>query len=276
MKVELKEVLKKCYENKKSLIAFNVQNIYHLQAINEVTEQIKQPVIVQFSARYVKQFEKRFGFDFLKTNFKNNYMYFHLDHCQDLNLIKFCIDNDFDGVMYDGSEFSLDKNMKMTNLVKEMAFSKNCIVEGELGEIGGVEDGVGSESMSFADLSEVKQYVDSTGIELLALGIGNAHGFYSSIENIDTSILIKAKKVLNRDQYFVLHGGSGMPDEMIFETIKNGVVKINFSTQIKQTTNNSIKDYIDLGELYNEINYENILLKNLKNLFKELIMKFTV
>jgi len=74
MKIELKKIFEKCYKEKKSLIAFNVQNLYHLQALKEVTAKLKQPVIVQFSARYVKQFEKRFGF--LKQNYKNNYMYF--------------------------------------------------------------------------------------------------------------------------------------------------------------------------------------------------------
>ncbi len=276
MKVKLKEILEKCYKNKKSLIAFNAQNIYHLQALKEVTEELKQPVIVQFSARYVKQFEKRFGFEFLKENYRNSYMYFHLDHCQDLDLIKFCIEAGFDGVMYDGSEFSLDENIRTTNLVLDMAKSENCMVEGELGQIGGVEDGIGSESMSFANLSEVKKYIDSTGLGLLALGIGNAHGFYSTIENIDTSILLKTKEILKRDQLFVLHGGSGMPDEMILDTINYGVVKINFSTQIKQTTNDALKEYLNFGELFNEINFEKSLVKNLKKLFTKLINKYTV
>ena len=276
MKIELKKILEKCYKEKKSLIAFNVQNLYHLQALKEVTAILKQPVIVQFSARYVKQFEKRFGFDFLKQNYKNNYMYFHLDHCQDLELIKFCIENDFEGVMYDGSGFPLNENIKTTKLVIDMAKTKNCIVEGELGEIGGVEDGIGSENMSFADLTDVKKYVDSTCVSLLALGIGNAHGFYTTLKNIDISILIKARKILNKEQFFVLHGGSGMPDKMIYDAIKNGVVKINFSTQIKQITNDSLKEYLETNELFNEINFENILLKNLKQLFIELINKYTI
>ena len=276
MKVKLKETLEKYYNSKKSLIAFNVQNIYHLQAIKEVTEELRAPVIVQFSARYVKQFEKRYGFEFLKENYRNNYMYYHLDHCKDLELIEFCIESGFDGVMYDGSEFPLDENISTTKIVVEMAKLRDCVVEGELGEIGGVEDGEGTEKMAFADLSEVKKYIDSTNVGLLALGIGNAHGFYTTINNIDTSILLKAKKILNRNQLFVLHGGSGMPEDMIFDSIENGVVKINFSTQIKQITNDALQEYLDLSELFNEINYEKVLLKNLKKLFNELINKYSI
>jgi ketose-bisphosphate aldolase len=276
MKIEFKKILKKCYEEKKSLIAFNVQNLYHLQALKEITEELKQPVIVQFSERYVKQFENRYGFDFLKKNYKNEYLYFHLDHCQNLELIKFCIDNDFEGVMYDGSCLPLKENINITKQVIDMARTKNCLVEGELGEIGGVEDGFGSESMTFANLQDVKKYVDSTSVSLLALGIGNAHGFYSTFKNIDISILSRARQLLSNDQFFVLHGGSGMPDEMIYEAINYGVVKVNFSTQIKQSTNDSLIEYLEKGELFNEINFERILTKNLKKLFKELIKKYTI
>lgn len=276
MKISFKDALIKCYNNNKSLIAFNVQNIYHLQALKEVTEELKVPVIAQFSARYVNQFGKRFGFAFLKENYRNDYIYFHLDHCKNLDLIKFCIESGFDGVMYDGSEFSLEENIKNTKLVVEIAKLKKCIVEGELGEIGGVEDGEGSENMSIANLSEVKKYVKSTNVDLLALGIGNAHGFYTTVKNIDTSILLKAKNILDKEQLFVLHGGTGMPEEMIFDTINNGVVKINFSTQIKQITNEALNEYLKLNELFNEINFEKILLNNLKLLFSELIKKYTV
>lgn len=276
MKDALIEVLNKCYIDKKSLLAFNVQNIYHLQALKEVSEELKAPVMAQFSSRYVSQFEKRYGFDFLKQKYKNDFIYFHLDHCQDLELIKFCIDVGFDGVMYDGSEYPLSENIQTTKTVLQMALQNNCVVEGELGEIGGVEDGVGSENMSFADLSEVKQYVDATNIDLLALGIGNAHGFYNSIENIDVSILKKAKEIIKKDQLFVLHGGSGMPEHMIRETIQNGVVKINFSTQIKQATNQAIQEYLHLNELFNEINFEKKLLDHLKKLFKDLMKQYTV
>lgn len=276
MKPKLLSVLKSNFKKKKSLLAFNVQNVYHLLAIKQVTEELQLPVIVQFSARYVSQFEKRFGFNLLSTLYKNQFMYFHLDHCQDLEIIKFCIDAGFDGVMYDGSSGTLKENIEKTLIVKELADIRGCIVEGELGEIGGVEDGVGTANKSFVNLEEIVDYVDATGIDLLALGIGNAHGFYTSLKGIDTSILRKAQELITVDQLFVLHGGSGLPENMVLDTIQNGVVKINISTQIKQTTNDAIKSYLNIGELYNEINFERMLIKRLQLLFKEMLKKYTV
>lgn len=275
MKKKIIDVLKDCHKNKKSLLAFNVQNVYHLEALKEVSEELEIAVIAQFSARYVRQFQKRFGFDFLKEKFKNSYIYFHLDHCQDLELIEFCIKAGFDGVMYDGSEHSISHNIAITKKVKELARPYNCIVEGELGEIGGVEDGEGTEEMSHANLDEVKEYVDETSVDILALGIGNAHGFYTTLKNIDTSILLKAKEILN-DQLFVLHGGSGLPEKMVKETINYGVVKINYSTQIKETTNQSLKEYLKKEELFNEINFENILISKLKEVYIKLLKKYTI
>ncbi|MDB9956312.1 class II fructose-bisphosphate aldolase [Flavobacteriaceae bacterium] len=276
MKKKIIEVLKNCHENNKSLLAFNVQNIYHLQALKEVSDELKIAVIVQFSARYVKQFQKRFGFEFLIEKYRNNYMYYHLDHCQDLELIEFCIKIGFDGVMYDGSEHSICHNIDITRKVKDMAIPYNCIVEGELGEIGGVEDGEGGEQMSHANLNEVKEYVDKTDVDVLALGIGNAHGFYTTLKNIDTSLLLKAKKILNNNQFFVLHGGSGLPEEIVKETINYGVVKINYSTQIKETTNQALKEYMKKDELFNEINFENTLISRLKEVYIKLLKTYTI
>ena len=276
MKKKLIEVLKNYRENNKSILAFNVQNIYHLQALKEISDELKIAVIAQFSARYVKQFQKRFGFEFLKEKYRNNYMYYHLDHCQDLELIEFCIKTGFDGVMYDGSEHSLSHNIAFTRKVKDLAIPYNCIVEGELGEIGGVEDGEGVEQMSHVNLNEVKEYVDMTNIDILALGIGNAHGFYNTLENIDTSLLLKAKQILNNNQLFVLHGGSGLPEKLVKETINYGVVKINYSTQIKEATNQSLIDYIKKEELFNEINFESVIISSLKKVYHKLIKKYSI
>lgn len=276
MKKRLIEVLQEFYEKKRSLLAFNVQNIYHLQALKEISEELKVPVIAQFSARYVKHFNKTVGFDFLNKNYQNEYVYFHLDHCQDLELIAFCVNVGFDGVMYDGSASPIAHNISITKKVMEIAAPYNCIVEGELGEIGGVEDGEGTENMSVVNLEEVKRYMDETKVDILALGIGNAHGFYSTFNNIDTSILLKAKQILDRDQLFVLHGGSGLPEEMVQDTIRNGVIKINYSTQIKQATIDALEEYLGKKELFNEINFEMTLLFHVKRTYKMLLKKYTL
>lgn len=256
-------------------MAFNVQNLYHLEALRRVTEKLRLPCIVQFSARYVRQFEKTVGFEMLLSKYKNDYMYFHLDHCQDFELITFCIDSGFDGVMYDGSASPLAENIQFTKKVMAYAQSRGCIVEGELGEIGGVEDGVGTEHMAYANLAEVKRYVSETKVHLLALGIGNAHGFYTTLSKIDTSILRQAQSKLEGEQMLVLHGGSGLSKDIIDDCVTSGVVKINFSTQIKQATNDGIKKYIEKLELFNEIKFEQAIIDEVSPVFRELITKYT-
>ncbi|NVK40617.1 MAG: class II fructose-bisphosphate aldolase [Oceanospirillaceae bacterium] len=275
MKHKFIEVLQDSFVRKRALLAFNVQNIYHLQILNEVTDELKLPVIAQFSVRFARHLESRYGYDLLRRTFRNDYIYFHLDHCQDLDFIRSCIDHGFDGVMYDGSAESLDLNIQNTKLIINHAQRNNCVVEAELGEIGGVEDGVGSERMVYASLNEVGNFVDETKVPLLALGIGNAHGFYTTLKNIDTSILHKAQSLLGGTQWFVLHGGSGLSDNLVKDTIAAGVVKINYSTQLKQLTNDAIAKYLERGELFNEINFEKNLRNEISPFFKGLIIKYT-
>jgi len=269
------DVLNDCYQRKRSLVAFNVQNTYHLDALVEVTDRLKLPCIAQCSARFVDQFEQRHGMAHIVEKYQNERIHFHLDHCQDLQQIKFCVDSGFHGVMFDGSALPLEENILKTKQVIQFAAKSNCIVEGELGEIGGVEDGIGTEGMSYANLAEVKRFADDTGVHLLALGIGNAHGFYTTIENIDTTILANAKELIGRKQLFVLHGGSGLPVEMVQDAIDNGVVKFNYSTQLKQATNDAIKGFMETGKLFNEVAFEQAIHDQIKPLFETLIQRYT-
>lgn len=269
------DALNDCFERRRSLIAFNVQNVYHLNALIEVTDKLGLPCIAQCSARFVSQFEKQHGMARIVDRYQNERIHFHLDHCQDLQLIKFCVDSGFRGVMFDGSAMPLQENILQTKQVMKFAAESNCVVEAELGEIGGVEDGVGTEEMCYANLDEVRMFVDETGVQLLALGIGNAHGFYKSLKQIDTSILIKAKEIIGRKQLFVLHGGSGLPEETVQETIEAGVVKINYSTQLKQATNDGIASYLASKKLFNEIAFEKAIHDHVKPMFESLIQRFT-
>jgi ketose-bisphosphate aldolase len=274
-KTSFKDVLDDCHQRKRSLVAFNVQNVYHLDALTEVTDDLELPAIAQCSARFVKQFENRHGMARIVDKYQNERIHFHLDHCQDIDLIKFCVDSGFNGVMFDGSALPLTENMTITKEVMRIASESGCVVEGELGEIGGVEDGEGTEEMSYANLEEVKQFVDETGVQLLALGIGNAHGVYKTLKNIDTTILAKAKDVIGRKQLFVLHGGTGLPHETVLDAINSGVVKINYSTQLKMATNDAISSFLESGILFNEVAFEKAIHEQVKPLFKTLIQRFT-
>lgn len=274
MKIKLLDVLYDYYYRKRAILAFNVQNLYQIHALKLVTDELRIPAIVQFSTRYIDIFEKRFGFRFLNEKYKNDFMYFHLDHCIDVQLIKHCIDIGFDGVMFDGSSMPLSQNISLSKKIMTYANNK-VVVECELGEVKGVEDGFGSEKMTYAKLDEISEFVKKTNVHLLALGIGNAHGYYKSLEGIDISLLFKARNLLNNNQLLVLHGGSGLPDNLILESIQAGVVKINISTQLKSSTNEGLRNYLDRKELFNEINFEKDVLNALIPVIKSYIEKYS-
>ncbi len=276
MKTSLKESLKLLREKGKSTFAFNLQNFYHLQAAKVTSEKLKVPIIVQFSERYLRFLDEKFGIDFIVEKFTGSFIYFHLDHCTDLEFIKYCVDAGFDSVMYDGSAFDIDKNIAASQLLMEYASSKGCLLEGELGKVSGVEDGFGDEGSSYAEIKEIERYVRETRIDLMALGIGNAHGFYESLDGLNLDILKEASNRLSKDQFFVLHGGTGLPDDIINEAIECGVVKINISTQIKKRTIEIMEEYTANNELYNEISYNDKMVMELSLLFESFLRKFTI
>ncbi|WP_242092381.1 class II fructose-bisphosphate aldolase [Aestuariivivens sediminicola] len=275
MKSKLKDVLLDLRKRKRALMAFNLQNLYHLEAAKLVSERLKVPLIIQFSERYLRLLDEKYGIEFLIKTYGNDFIYFHLDHCIDLQFIKRCIDFGFDSVMYDGSAFDIETNMKNTKIIIAHASKVGCLVEGELGKVSGVEDGFGEEGSSYAEIEEIETYVKETKIDLMALGIGNAHGFYDDLKGLKTAILKEASNKLDDQQFYVLHGGTGLPDSIIKETIDYGVVKINVSTQLKKHTMDLLKSYTSGNDLYNEISFNKLMTEGLSQLFEEYLMKYT-
>ena len=275
MKKKLKDVLLEFRTNTKSILAFNLQNFYQLEAANVVSKKLQTPLIIQFSERYLRFLDQKYGVKYIVNKFSNDYTYFHLDHCIDLDFIKFCIDSGFDSVMYDGSAFNIDTNIKNSKIILDYASTKSCLVEGELGKVSGVEDGFGSEGSSYAEIAEIEKYVKETKIDLMALGIGNAHGFYNDLDGLKTDILKEASNKLDKNQLYVLHGGTGLPDEIVKEAISYGVVKINVSTQIKKKTMDIFNIYTSQNELYNEISFNDLMVGELSLLFESYLNKYT-
>ena len=276
MKNNLKVALLELRAKKKSTFAFNLQNFYQLEACTQVANKLEVPVIIQFSERFLRFLNDKYSLEYIIKKYKTDYTYFHLDHCIDLDFIKFCVNSGFDSVMYDGSAFTIDENIKNTLIVKDYAEKAGCLVEGELGKVSGVEDGFGEEGSSYAEIMEIIRYVKETDIDLMALGIGNAHGFYESFDGIDLSILKDASDQLEANQLFVLHGGTGLPENVIKEAISFGVVKINISTQLKKETMDILKQFANNNKLYNEISYHENMVECLSKLFENYLYEYTI
>ena len=275
MESTLNKLLGQFRKERKAVVAFNLQNLYQLEAAKRTAISLKLPLLMQFSERFLRFLDKRYGIKFLLEHYRSDYTFFHLDHCTDLKFIKFCVDSGFDSVMYDGSASTIEENIQNSKFIIEYASHQNCLVEGELGKVSGVEDGFGDGGSSYAELEEIKRYVEETEIDLMALGIGNAHGYYENLNGLDMSILKNASQALGKDQKFVLHGGTGLPAPIIKEAISYGVVKINFSTNLKKRTMEILQDYAAHEILYNEISYDSMMLDKLSEFFAEQLILYT-
>ena len=169
----------------------------------------------------------------------------HLDHGSYDHCYK-CIEAGFSSVMFDGSHFSIEENVEKTKEIVAAAHAKGVSVEAEVGSIGGEEDGVVGAG-ECADPNECKAVAD-LGIDFLAAGIGNIHGKYPanwaglSFETLD------AIQQLTGDMPLVLHGGTGIPTEMIQKAISLGVAKINVNTECQLAFAAATREYIEAGK----------------------------
>jgi fructose-bisphosphate aldolase class II len=150
----------------------------------------------------------------------------HLDHCEQLDLIRRAVDSGFSSVMIDGSALPFEKNVEVTRTAVEIAKPHGISVEGELGHVGGLDlDATCRRENVLTEPEEVAKFAEQTGVDALAVSIGTSHGVYESLPSLN----IERLKELNAASPvpLVLHGGSGTPDDQIREAVRNGICKLN-------------------------------------------------
>ncbi len=247
MLVTLRELMQDAEKNHYAVGAFNTNNMEIVQAIVESAHEEQSPVILQASQGALKYA----GVDYIvamveaaskKTNVP---IALHLDHGTDYDQIVMCVRTGFSSVMIDGSKRPLDENIKITQEIVKFAKTAGLSVEGELGRIGGTEDqiSVTDREASMTIPAEAKRFCDETGVDALAVSIGNAHGQYKGKPELDFNRLREIKAIV--DTPLVLHGASGIPGEDIQEAVKIGVSKINIDTEIRQAFHRSVKAFIE-------------------------------
>jgi fructose-bisphosphate aldolase class II len=168
----------------------------------------------------------------------------HLDHCPDREVITTCLREGWNSVLFDGSELTVDENLRQTSEVVAEARSHGAHVEGELEGIKGVEDGVGSDAPSYIqDLDTVLDFIRRTGVDCFAPAIGNAHGFYDGEPELNVgrvSEIVAAEPIP-----IVLHGGSGMTPAQFRDLTARGCSKVNVSTALKVAFSLGNREYLD-------------------------------
>lgn len=250
MLVSTKEMLNKARDGKYAVGQFNINNLEWTKAILLTVQENNSPVILGVSegaGKYMGGYHTVVGMvnGLLKDLNITVPVALHIDHGSYEGALK-VIEAGFSSVMFDGSHYSIDENIEKTKEIIRIATEKGISVEAEVGSIGGEEDGVIGAG-EIADPNECKQISD-LGVTMLAAGIGNIHGKYpANWKGLDFGALAKIKAATG-DVPLVLHGGTGIPTDMIKEAISLGVAKINVNTELQLAFAEATRKYIEAGK----------------------------
>ena len=250
MLVSATEMLKKAVAGKYAVGQFNINNLEWTKAILQTAQENNSPVILGVSEGAGKYMT---GFKTVSAMVKAMLeemnitvpVALHLDHGTYEGCLK-CIDAGFSSIMFDGSHFPIEENKAKTTELVNLCHSKGISIEAEVGAIGGEEDGVVGAG-EIADPNECKMIAD-LGVDFLAAGIGNIHGKYpANWKGLDFDALAATKKLVG-DLPLVLHGGTGIPADMIKKAISLGVAKINVNTECQLYFQAATRKYIEDGK----------------------------
>lgn len=255
------EMFKKAYEGGYAIGAFNVNNMEIIQGITEAAAETRSPIILQVSAGARKYAKHVYLMKLVEAAEADTGLpiCLHLDHGENFDVCKSCIDGGFTSVMIDGSKHSFEDNIALTKQVVDYAHARGVVVEGELGRLEGVEDDVvvSAENSSYTDPAQVEEFVARTGVDSLAIAIGTSHGAYKFKPGVKPQLRFDIlKEVEKRLPGFpiVLHGASsvipeyvetinsfggklsdaiGVPEDMLREAARMAVCKINIDSDLR-------------------------------------------
>lgn len=250
MLVSAAKMLKDAKAGKYAVGHFNINNLEWTKAILLTAQELNSPVILGVSegaGKYMCGFKTVAAMVDAMVNELGITVpvALHLDHGSYEGALK-CIEAGFSSVMFDGSHYGIEENIEKTKEIIALAHSKGISVEAEVGSIGGEEDGVigGGE---VADPNECKMIAD-LGVDMLAAGIGNIHGKYpANWKGLRFDVLANIQE-LTGEMPLVLHGGTGIPADMIKEAISLGVSKINVNTECQLAFADATRKYIEAGK----------------------------
>ncbi len=258
--VTTKEMFQKAMKEGYAIGAFNVNNMEIIQGIVEAAAEQKSPVILQASSSAIKYAKINYLMKMVEAAVEEHPdipIAIHLDHGPDFETCKMCVDNGFTSVMFDGSKYDFEENIRLTKEVVDYAHAHGVVVEAELGKLAGIEDdvNVAASDAMYTDPDQAEEFVRRTGVDSLAIAIGTSHGAYKfkGEAKLRFDILKEIKERIPNTP-IVLHGAStvipelvnmcnefggnipgakGVPDEILHEASISGVSKINVDTDLR-------------------------------------------
>lgn len=250
MLVSVKEMLQKARKEGYAVGQFNINNLEWTKAILQTAEELKSPVILGVSegaGKYMCGYRTVVGMvnGMLEEMKITVPVALHLDHGTYDGCLK-CVEAGFSSIMFDGSHYPIDENVAKTTELVKLCAEKGISLEAEVGAIGGEEDGVVGMG-ECADPNECKMIAD-LGVDILAAGIGNIHGKYpANWPGLRFDVLESVKEKAG-DMPLVLHGGTGIPEDMIKKAISLGVAKINVNTECQLSFAAATRKYVEAGK----------------------------
>ncbi len=266
------ELFRKAYAGNYAVGAFNVNNMEIIQGIVDAAKEEKAPLILQVSAGARKYAKHIYLMKLVEAAVEDSGLpiCLHLDHGEDFEVCKSCVDGGFTSVMIDGSKHTFEENIALTKQVVEYAHAHGVVVEAELGRLAGVEDSVkvNSKDATYTDPAQAVEFVERTGVDSLAIAIGTSHGAYKfkGDPSLDFARLEKISALLPNFP-LVLHGAStvlpefvakcnqyggkidgaqGVPEDMLLRAGKLGVCKINIDTDLRLALTAAIREHLAL------------------------------
>jgi len=264
------EMFEKAYKGGYAVGAFNVNNMEIIQGITEAAKEENAPLILQVSAGARKYAKHIYLIKLVEAAIEDTGLpiALHLDHGEDFEVCKSCVDGGFSSVMVDGSKHPFEENIRLTKQVVDYAHARGVVVEGELGRLAGVEDdiNVASKDSSYTDPAQVEEFVAKTGVDSLAIAIGTSHGAYKFkgeaklrfdiLEEVQkrlpgfpivlhgaSSVMPEYVEIINQNGG-CMSGAKGVPEDMLRKAASMAVCKINIDSDLRLAMTAGIRKHM--------------------------------
>ncbi|MGI6112648.1 MAG: class II fructose-bisphosphate aldolase [Mahellales bacterium] len=261
--VNLKDMMEKANKEKYAVGMFCTFNLAMAQGVLEAAQQLNSPVILAYAEVFMPTVDAAVYTNALRTLAQNASVpvAVHLDHGIKYNNILKAMFLGFTSVMFDGSQLSLKDNIKRTKEIVDIAAANNISVEAELGHVGGLTGEYGSGSLdkqqeAYTQVDEAVEFVDRTGVDVLAVAVGTVHGVYQAEPKLDFDRLRNIKEAVGIP--LALHGGSGLSGEDLKRLIQLGINKVNIFTDITTAAIDAIKSVTNAGTREKPYSYMDI------------------
>lgn len=249
MLVNMKELLKKAQEGSYAVGSFSVANMEMILGVVKAAEEMRSPIILQIAEVRLNHSPLEIIGPCMLAAARNATVpvAVHLDHGTTLECIKKALKLGFTSVMFDGSHLPFEENAERTKEVVALAKEYGAATEAEIGCVGGSEDGSADIAMRCTSPSQAKEFYEKTGVDALAIAIGNAHGFYKEAPELRFDILEEVAQTVSVP--LVLHGGTGIEPEDFIRCHQKGIKKINIATATFASCESKVREGYEKGEI---------------------------